>query len=637
MNPDYIALEWVKGEIQETLNQAQIALEEFAEKPADESALTICRGALHQVHGTLQMVEFYGAALLAEEMEAAAMALAEKRIANAQDGLEVLMQAIIQLPYYLEHVKVGRRDLPVVLLPILNELRSVRGENLLSETALFSPYIEHNPPLSQSLRAQMNSPEFGLWLRKTRQTLQVATLQLLKGQETDTAVHYLNRLFAKLNKTLGGTPQGLVWLPALAFSEWLMKQTAVPKSAKLLLRQLDQLLKQSLDHGGDVIGRPPAEELLKNLLFYVARTESRGDAIRAVQKKYKLDQALPTQDQTDPDGNLTSSGHDAIRAAVSQLSEEIHDLKDVLDALVRSSNGPVNEQLSGIAIQLQKFSDTLGVLGLGMPRSVIVEQEQQLQQLMAEESINDDALLDIAGALLYVEASLESMLRDGDFSGRNEQSAMSDAQHAVILESRNLLQEIREAMEAWAADTRAHDLMAPVPDMLNSIHGSLRMLNMETLADASGRIEAKTGHLLDHGHDVSHQDLESLADALAALDYVLEQHAAHGNQIEQRFNERLLLAVEALESPVLDETPVLDEPPKSEAPQQDEVVPSRDTSSSESEPSLADALATDDAAIMTALDEPALSDGQSDDEPVSPDAILSFDDIEQQILSRKPR
>ena len=628
MNPDYIALEWVKGEIQETLNQAQIALEEFAEKPADESALTICRGALHQVHGTLQMVEFYGAALLAEEMEAAAMALAEKRIANAQDGLEVLMQAIIQLPYYLEHVKVGRRDLPVVLLPILNELRSVRGENLLSETALFSPYIEHNPPLSRGLRAQMNSPEFGLWLRKTRQTLQVATLQLLKGQETDTAVHYLNRLFAKLNKTLGGTPQGLVWLPALAFSEWLMKQTAVPKSAKLLLRQLDQLLKQSLDHGGDVIGRPPAEELLKNLLFYVARTESRGDAIRAVQKKYKLDQALPTQDQTDPDGNLTSSGHDAIRAAVSQLSEEIHDLKDVLDALVRSSNGPVNEQLSGIAVQLQKFSDTLGVLGLGMPRSVIVEQEQQLQQLMAEESINDDALLDIAGALLYVEASLESMLRDGDFSGRNEQSAMSDAQHAVILESRNLLQKIREAMEAWAADTRAHDLMAPVPDMLNSIHGSLRMLNMETLADASGRIEAKTGHLLDHRHDVSHQDLESLADALAAMDYVLEQHAAHGNQIEQRFNERLLLAVEALEWPVLDESPLLDEPPKSEAPQQGEVTPSQDTPSSVSEPSHADALATDDAAIMTALDEPALSDGQSDDEPVSPDAVLSSDDIE---------
>ena len=638
MNPDYIALEWVKGEIQETLNQAQIALEEFAEKPADESALTICRGALHQVHGTLQMVEFYGAALLAEEMEAAAMALAEKRITNAQDGMEVLMQAIIQLPYYLEHVKVGRRDLPVVLLPILNELRSVRGENLLSETALFSPYIEHNPPLSQNLRAQMNSPEFGLWLRKTRQTLQVATLQLLKGQETDTAVHYLNRLFAKLNKTLGGTPQGLVWLPALAFSEWLMKQAAVPKSAKLLLRQLDQLLKQSLDNGADVIGRPPAEELLKNLLFYVARTESRGDAIRAVQKKYRLDQALPTQDQTDQEGNLTSSGHDAIRAAVTQLSEEIHDLKDVLDALVRSNNGPVHEQLNTIASQLQKFADTLGVLGLGMPRSVIVEQEQLLQNLMTEEDISDDALLDIAGALLYVEASLESMLRDGDFSGSNEQSAMSDAQHAVILESRKLLQEIREAMEAWAADTRAHDLMAPVPDMINSIHGSLRMLNMEVLADASGEIEASTGRLLDLGSDIAQQDLEALADALAALDYVLEQHAAHGTSIEPRFTDRLLQAIEVLKEREADA-------PDCSAPEavgtelrEAEVAPA-DHTASDSELNLADSGSPADSEADILVDEIPQLTGEEppeniqessphDDEPASPDAVLSFDDLE---------
>lgn len=645
MNPDYIALEWVKGEIQETLNQAQIALEEFAEKPADESALTICRGALHQVHGTLQMVEFYGAALLAEEMEAAAMALAEKRIANAQDGMEVLMQAIIQLPYYLEHVKVGRRDLPVVLLPILNELRSVRGENLLSETALFSPYIEHNPPLSQNLRAQMSSPEFGLWLRKTRQTLQVATLQLLKGQETDTAGHYLNRLFAKLNKTLGGTPQGLVWLPALAFSEWLMKQAAVPKSAKLLLRQLDQLLKQSLEHGADVIGRPPAEELLKNLLFYVARTESRGDAIRAVQKKYKLDEALPTHDQTDQDGNLTSSGHDAIRAAVSQLSEEIHDLKDVLDALVRSTHGPVHEQLNTIAIQLQKFADTLGVLGLGMPRSVIVEQEQQLQGLMAEETISDDALLDIAGALLYVEASLESMLRDGDFSGRNEQSAMSDAQHAVILESRNLLQEIREAMEAWAADTRAYDLMAPVPDMLNSIHGSLRMLNMEVLADASGDIEASTGRLLDLGSDIAQQDLEALADALAALDYVLEQHDAHGSNIEPRFTDRLLEAVEVLKQRENEET---DSSERLTSETEASETGDPDAGSDGGEDVLAapetvtddivhDEPAEDSQKFISEHPEVTTQDTDSettqaiapvDDEPASPDAVLSFDDIE---------
>ncbi|NRA23617.1 MAG: Hpt domain-containing protein, partial [Oleispira sp.] len=69
MSHDYIALEWVKDEIEETLQQAQQALEAYVENTQDRTRLNFCLSYLHQVHGTLQMVEFYGAALLAEEME----------------------------------------------------------------------------------------------------------------------------------------------------------------------------------------------------------------------------------------------------------------------------------------------------------------------------------------------------------------------------------------------------------------------------------------------------------------------------------------------------------------------------------------------------------------------------------------
>ena len=72
---DYVALDWVKGEISETLNQARQALEAFVENPEDSTRLRFCLTYIHQVHGTLQMVEFYGAALLAEEMEQLAQAL----------------------------------------------------------------------------------------------------------------------------------------------------------------------------------------------------------------------------------------------------------------------------------------------------------------------------------------------------------------------------------------------------------------------------------------------------------------------------------------------------------------------------------------------------------------------------------
>ena len=77
-NHDYIALDWVKGEIKQTLSQAQSALEAFVENNQDTPQMTFCLNHIHQVHGTLQMVEFYGAALLAEEMEKLCTALGDR-------------------------------------------------------------------------------------------------------------------------------------------------------------------------------------------------------------------------------------------------------------------------------------------------------------------------------------------------------------------------------------------------------------------------------------------------------------------------------------------------------------------------------------------------------------------------------
>ena len=201
MSHDYIALEWVKGEIEETLQQAQQALEAYVENTQDRTRLNFCLSYLHQVHGTLQMVEFYGAALLAEEMEALAKVLAEGDVANESDVLEVLMQAILQLPSYLEHIKVGRRDLPVVLLPILNELRAARGESLMSETALFAPNIEAPAILSTEELNKFNDPGFVPWLKKLRQMQQTAILHILRGEQEALAIDYLNKVFSRLYKS----------------------------------------------------------------------------------------------------------------------------------------------------------------------------------------------------------------------------------------------------------------------------------------------------------------------------------------------------------------------------------------------------------------------------------------------------
>ena len=54
---------------------------------------------------------------------------AEKR--HLAEGLDALMRAMVQLPTYLERVLSGGRDMALVLLPLLNDLRAVRGHALL--------------------------------------------------------------------------------------------------------------------------------------------------------------------------------------------------------------------------------------------------------------------------------------------------------------------------------------------------------------------------------------------------------------------------------------------------------------------------------------------------------------------------
>src|SRR5438132_11177072 len=125
----------VGREVNAPLAEARGALETYVEQPYNVTLLERCARDLHQVQGVLRLLEIYGAALLAEEMEHVAMYLlathSERK--SQAESLDALMRAMVQLPSYLERVLAGGRDLALVLLPLLHDLRAVRGNALLSE------------------------------------------------------------------------------------------------------------------------------------------------------------------------------------------------------------------------------------------------------------------------------------------------------------------------------------------------------------------------------------------------------------------------------------------------------------------------------------------------------------------------
>ncbi|WP_061238546.1 Hpt domain-containing protein [Ectopseudomonas composti] len=536
---DYVALEWVKGEIGETLKQARQALEAFVENPQDPTRMRFCLTYVHQVHGTLQMVEFYGAALLAEEMEQLAKALMEGRVANQGEALEVLMQAILQLPVYLDRIQTARRDLPMVVLPLLNDLRAARGEKLLSETSLFSPDMSVRlPALPEGSMARLRTAELPVLLRKLRQMLQMSLVGVIRNQDLGTNLGYMARVFARLESLCKDAPLGGLWQIASGMVEGLANGSVVNgTSVRTLLRQVDKELKRLVEQGADGINQSAPDELTKNLLFYVAKAPAQSPRISALKEQYRLDEALPDNEVVDEErARLAGPDRDAMRSVVAALCEELVRVKDSLDLFVRSDRSQPGE-LDALLAPLKQIADTLAVLGFGQPRKVILDQIDVVHSLsLGQREPNDAVLMDVAGALLYVEATLAGMVGPSE-DNQNEQSRLpttdvGQIHQLVIKEARNGLEQAKDAIIEFIASQWNHEHLARVPELLTQVRGGLAMIPLQRAADLLNACNRYIQEqLLARKAVPNWQSLDTLADAITSVEYYLERLAEdHGTQ-----------------------------------------------------------------------------------------------------------
>mgnify|MGYP003630699035 CR=1 FL=1 len=530
---DYLALDWVKGEIQETLNQSQQALEAFVENPDDSTRMRFCQTYLHQVYGTLQMVEFYGAALLAEEMEKLAQALLEGKVAQVADAHETLMRAILQLPPYLDRVQASRRDLPVVLLPLLNDLRAARGESLLSETSLFKPDLAGGAGKGDVPLPVAADPNFPALARKIRQMYQIALLGVIRGEKLDESYGYMRRVFQKLDQVTGEAPMAPVWEIGLALIEALSAGALQPgTSVKSVLGHIDRLMRELSAQGATVLSKTPPAELLKNLLYFIAKCEADTPRILRLKKIYRLADALPSESLINEERALMSGPDQAAMASVVQaLSEELNKVKDALEQFIHNDSADAGS-LKVQAIALKQIGDTVAVLGLGQPRNLINEQVVVVEAMASGDSaVSRDALMDVAGALLHVEATLQGIARDRRTSSRDgavfaaAPDHVNAARDAVIRECRAGLEEGKDGIVEFIASQWDQSHLASVPGKLNAVRGGLEVIGLlrpaKILRQCVLYVEAEL-----IGEDVSRPEwrsMDTLADAITSVEYYLER------------------------------------------------------------------------------------------------------------------
>ncbi|MGC1330977.1 Hpt domain-containing protein [Pseudomonas sp.] len=562
---DYVALEWVKGEIVETLKQARSALDAFVAEPHAGEAMGRCLGYLHQVHGSLQMVEFYGAALFAEEIEHLGRALAHGRVTQQAEAVKWLLLAFTQLPLYLDQVHLARRDLPLVVLPLINDLRNARGASPLAETSLFGVELRTPEALDVSELAQLDSSQWLELLRKLRQSLQQALVGLLRDQDVATHLGQLARVFSRLEETSMGAPLSPLWQVALALVEGLQSGVVTHSPAlHSLLKDCDRELQRVLEEGVSGINQPAPAQLLKGLLFYVATASGQSPRLQKLREAYELgDPPAPGRFLAQDQAHLVLPDPDALRSVVSALCEELVRVKEQLDHFVRGDRQHVAE-LDALVPPLRQVTDTLAVLGFGQPRKVILDQMAVVHGLaQGVREPNDSVLMDVAGALLYVESTLIGMVGPDEPAraddSRLPSTDLTQIHQLVIKEARFGLQQAKDMISEYLDSGSDRERLQPLPELLTQVRGALAMI---PLARAAALLEACNdyikAHLLAEPQQPEARQLDNFADALSAIEYYLERLS----EDPQAPGERLLdVAEEGLAAlgyqPAVLEVPVL--------------------------------------------------------------------------------
>jgi chemosensory pili system protein ChpA (sensor histidine kinase/response regulator) len=530
------SLSLIHQELLITLAEARSILENYIDSDGGAADLGVCANALHSARGALQIAEANGASLLAEEMELTCRMLVDnQQSAPTDQGIEALTRAIVQLPAYVETIMVGGRDIPLVLLPLLNDLRAARSKPLLSEsTLLLLDTGVSREEVAALIAPAPNGQDIKALAKSLRTRFQLGLLGWIKGGASGNELESMHQVAGALEQAASVPEVHQLWWVVGGVIDALRDgglDTSV--AIKRLMGQADREIKRLASQGERVYTAEPPTELLNNLLYYVARATTQSGRVSKIREAYNLIDLIPGDDQVEqlrqmlaaPSANLMRTVADAIR-------QDLTNAKDVLDIYARTGMENVAE-LEPQVEMLRKISDTLGVLGLARLREAVAAHSDELRNIVqAGEAPEESRLIVLAAALLRVEDALDAELialvespPTGD-EAEFEVEIDSDYQQvtqAVMRECVVNIARIKDAISGVMGQTDDRADINELESLLSGVNAGLAMLGKDrALATLDKAGEHIIGFVRQGAGHLPLENLNRLADAIVSLEYYLE-------------------------------------------------------------------------------------------------------------------
>jgi len=401
-------LSWVKDEIDQSLQKVIENFRDVEKKPSQYETLRFSLTHLYQVNGALDMVGLEGCKRYCIEIESLTTKIEQGIIAAEKQTMRTLVNAVQTLIQYLQDLLNGLPDTPLRLLDSLNLLADLQGETF-EPTELFYPDTSFSVP-SSIPSTPLEGAALVAYLAEQRVIFQKSFLAWLQNKKLNDLEEMRTALF-NVQKVQPKKSHKTLWWVATAFIDALMEDSIADQSgAKKLCRRLDQQLRLM------AIGETKVpSNLLRDVLYYVAISQSQSTEIAKVKSVFGLQAMLPQQANNPQIVFLMT---DAERLAISQLASEVPVLKELWVSVSDHAGDEAVaqqiplEELQGVSIKLQFLLEYMQSAGVNQDNpnnkdiiALLDATQKVAQKLLGEiDHLSEVAVLEVATALNLLES-----------------------------------------------------------------------------------------------------------------------------------------------------------------------------------------------------------------------------------------
>ncbi|MGN0921225.1 MAG: pilus assembly protein [Cellvibrio sp.] len=527
------SLNMVHDELIATIEQAAVSLEQFAQDGDNADLLQSCIDAIQQIRGTLNLIQLRGVNLLADEIlqHITDITLGEN-IAN-HSQLDQVTTSFFILPRYLEYCTQTGQGIPSLLLPTINELRSLRGQKALPE----SYYSDIKPTHCPSKEITLADDALAL-VRRLRHMYQTGLLNVVKDVQTLPSMKIMVRALERVGGLIPDTPLASFFLLAkLVLIRLQNNELPLTRTRKLLFSAVDREIKRFQFEGGQVVNRKQDETLEKELLHLLQISHSSDQEVRNYLRSRGLDYAQFSEADLQREIELLRGpSSKTVSSMVSVLREEINNLKNSLERAALGGAELLAESPEFLD-SLKNMAEILKVVGLSAPAEGLQDEiERIVGWQTSQQPVSRDELTSIADTLLYVESTISNLeqaaLSDGKVAEINTMSrdkAMSnsqlyEAEKIVIEEIEAGLVLVKRGLSSFIESNFDKGHINNLQGTLDSVRGGMLVLGLSRAAKIVAACLAFVENELLTGEphpSITHQ-LETYADAIIGLEYYMD-------------------------------------------------------------------------------------------------------------------